>query len=434
MELYGLKKDAWLQVLSAYAGWLMDGYTTIAYALVAVTISTVFFPGTAGIYGLIATFGGLAVEEIARPAGSLFLGNFIGDRTGRKNMLTITIVGFSIFAASKGLLPTYSQAGIIAPVLLYMMLFIEGLFAGAEYGGGTALSMESIPKEKRSPVGAFVQSGYGTGFFIVSFVFAALAGYYGNAYFGIIGWRVLFYTTIIPGILTLIIRYITRETAIFQDMKENGGILKEPAIGMFKKGGRPLIFALMLTGGLLFVNSITFSFYPGLLAMLNKGIPDATVGYYNGYINLFSLFGVWIGGITALIFVGRKRAMLIYTIIFIAITYPTAYFAFHGGAYIDLVAFSIQAFFEAMIFSTLPAFLAETFSKTFRATGVGFAYNGGAILGGFAISIILYTSTLTKSLFIAWTAWFFVAEAIMVVGLLLSAETFKRGGRDMIED
>ncbi|MEM0139118.1 MAG: MFS transporter [Ferroplasma sp.] len=434
MAFYGLKKDAWLQVISAYAGWLMDGYTTIAYALVAVTISTIFFPSNIGIYGLIATFGGLAVEEIARPLGSLSLGNFLGDKIGRKNMLTITIIGFSIFAASKGLLPTYSQVGLIAPILLYVLLFVEGLFAGAEYGGGTALSMESIPKEKRSPLGAFVQSGYGTGFFIVSFVFAALASYYGKAYFDIIGWRVLFYTTMIPGVLTLVIRYITKETNVFKEMKSKDEIEREPALSMFKKGGRPLAIALVLMSGLLFINSITFSFYPALLAILNAGISNTLIGDYNGYINLFSLFGVWIGGIIALIFVGRKRAMLIYAIIFIAIIYPTAYFAFHGSAYTDLVMFSIQAFFEAMIFSTLPAFLAETFSKTFRTTGVGFAYNGGAILGGFAISILLYTSTLTKSLYTAWLLWFFIAGAIMLVGIMLSAETYKRGGTDSIEN
>ncbi len=432
MTFYGLKKSAWLQVLSAYAGWLMDGYTTIAYALVAVTISTVFFPVSSGIYGLIATFGGLAAEEIARPLGSITLGNFLGDRIGRKNMLTATIVGFSVFAASKGLLPTYARAGIIAPLLLYIILFIEGLFAGAEYGGGTALSMESVPKEKRSPLGAFVQSGYGTGFFIVSFVFAGLASFYGKALFETIGWRVLFYTTIIPGILTLMIRYITKETKVFNEMKEKGEIEKEPAVSLFRKGGKTLLFAMILTSGLLFINAITFSFYPTLLAELNKGISDTVIGDYNGYINLVSLFGVWIGGFLALIFTGRKRSMLIYSVIFIVVTYPTAYFAFHGSAFTDLVMFSIQAFFEAMIFSTLPAFLAETFSKTFRTTGIGFAYNGGAILGGFAISIMLFTSTFTKNLFSAWIIWFFIAEAIMVAGLLLSHETFKKGGRDMI--
>ncbi|KJE48719.1 MULTISPECIES: MFS transporter [Acidiplasma] len=434
MAVYGLNKQRWFQVISAYSGWLMDGYTTIAYALVAVTVSTVFFPSTIGIYGLIATFGGLAVEEIARPVGSVALGNFLGDRIGRKNMLTITIVGFSVFAASKGLLPSYKSIGILAPVLLYIILFIEGTFAGAEYGGGTTLSMEDIPAAKRAPIGAFVQSGYGTGFFIVSFVFAALSSYYGKTEFAIIGWRVLFYTTIIPGMLTLIIRYITSETTVFDDMKKNKEVLREPVVGLFKKGGKPLIFALIFTSGLLFINTVTFSFYPALLSILNPAMSNTKVGTYNALINLVSLFGVWIGGITALLIVGRKKSILVYSLIFIILTYPIAFLAFRGGAINDLIAFSVQAFFEAMIFSTLPAFLAESFGKQFRTTGVGFAYNGGAVFGGFAISIVLFFSTFMHSLFAAWTLWLFLAELIMVSGMLLSAETFRHGAPDRIAD
>ena len=432
MTLYGMDRRTWLQVMGGYAGWLMDGYTTIAYALVAVTVSTVFFPASIGIYGLIATFGGLAVAELSRPIGSIILGNFLGDRLGRKSMLTITIVGFSAFSSLKGLLPTYDTIGIAAPIILYLLLFMEGLFAGAEYGGGTALAMESVPADKRSPIGAFVQSGYGTGYFIVSFVFAALFSYYGKNGFAITGWRVLFFTTAVPGLLTVIIRFSTRETQVFSEIKREEHTARQPAVSLIREGGRPLILALILTSGLLFINSITFSFYPTLFILLHSAISGTLIGEYNGYINLVSLFGVWIGGLIGIIIVGRRRSMLLYTMIFIVLTFPFAYLAFHGSAVQDLIIFSAQAFFEAMIFSTLPAFLSETFSTKFRTTGVGFAYNGGGILAGFAISIVLYTSTFTKSLYTAWTVWFFIAEAMMVAGLALSAETYHGRGEDSI--
>ncbi|MGC8608396.1 MAG: MFS transporter [Thermoplasmata archaeon] len=424
-----------MQVISAYAGWLMDGYTTIAYALLAVTIGELFFPSSIGkVYALIATFGGLATETLARPIGAISLGDFLGDRIGRKNMLTITILGFSVFAASKSLLPTFSQAGILSPILLYVILFFEGIFAGAEYGGGTTLSMESIPANKRAPLGAFVQSGYGTGFFIISFVFAAIFGYYGSSAFLVIGWRIVFFTTIIPGILTLIIRLITKETKIFEEMKEKKEVLRVPVLGLIKKGGRPLMFALIFTSGLLFINTITFSYYPTLFVTLHTDMSETVVGYYNGLINLVSLFGVWLGGIFALFMPGRRFSILIYTAIFIIITYPIAYLSFHTSPAMDFVIFSVQAFFEAMIFSTLPAFLAESFGKAFRTTGVGFAYNGGAILGGFGISIMLYTSIITRSLFSAWILWFFIAEALMVIGMVFSRETFRSREVDAITD
>lgn len=224
-----------------------------------------------------------------------------------------------------------------------------------------------------------------------------------------------------------------QRTTIFNDMKNKKEILKEPVGGLIKKGGKPLLFGLIFTSGLLFINSITFSYYPALMGQLHSSLTIPVIDTYNAYINLVSLFGVWIGGFIALLFSGRRKAILIYSLIFIVITYPIAFFAFHGTALVTFIVFSIQAFFEAMIFATLPAFLAESFSKKFRTTGVGFTYNGGAILAGFAISIVLYTSAFTKSLFASWTLWFFIAEAIMVFGMLLSAETFKTGKPDKIE-
>lgn len=410
----------------------MDGYTTIAYALLATVIAPIFFPSTNSLISLIALFGGLAVEALARPIGSVLLGNFLGDRIGRKAMLTTTILGFSVFAGLKGLLPTYGQIGIFAPIILYVILFIEGMFAGAEYGGGTALSMESIPPEKRGPIGAFVQSGFGTGYFIISFVYAGFYSYFGSVDFSTIGWRILFLTTFIPGILTLIIRIMAEETHVFKEMREKNEIVKIPVLHLLRKGGKELIFALLITSGLLFINTATFSFYPTLFQKIHAGISLTTVGDYVGIINLISLFGVWLGGVFALFIVERKKTLLIYSLIFIAITYPIAYFAFNFDPLLTLIMFSIQAFFEAMIFSVLPAFLSETFSKKFRTTGVGFAYNGGAIFGGFAISIILAT-TYYFGLFNSWITWLFLAEIIMVLGIIFSRETYKKGGEDKIE-
>ena len=154
IALMGLTFREMSQVLAAWGGWLIDGYTSIAYLLVAVDMSKIFFPANLGYLALILTLLPVTFGALARSVGSLVLGNFLGDRIGRKTLLTISILGFTLFSASKGLIPSYSEIGIVAPVLLYVILFIEGLFAGAEYGGGAALAMESVPAEKREPVGA----------------------------------------------------------------------------------------------------------------------------------------------------------------------------------------------------------------------------------------------------------------------------------------
>jgi len=430
-----MSKENWLQVIASYAGWLMDGYTTIAYALVAVYISTIFFPTTIGVLGLIATFGGFAVEALARPIGSLVMGNFLGDKIGRRSMLTITILGFSVLAASKGLLPTYASVGIIAPILLYIILFFEGMFAGAEYGGGTALSMESVPKKYRLAIGAFVQSGFGTGYFIIAFVFAAIYGYFGSSGFSDMGWRIVFYTTIIPGLITLVIRLITKETKIFEDMKAKKEIEKIPLKSLIIKGGKPLIFALIFTSGLLFINTATFSFYPSLFLEKFPNISGVTMGSYVALINLVSLFGVWAGGLVGLKILKRKLLTLIYAIVFLILSIPIAIMAFSDGDYTMFIAFSIQAFLEAMIFAAVPTFLSEIFSKKFRTTGVGFAYNGGAIFGGFAISIILSTYAGIKNLMLSWELWLIIASILVIIGIIFIRETYIPGEeKDVIEE
>jgi MFS family permease len=421
MSIYGLNKDQWLAVLAAWLGWLMDGYTTIAYALVAVTISTIFFPSTIGILGLIATFGGFATEALARPIGSLIFGNFIGDKLGRKSMLTLTILGFSVLASSKAILPAYSQVGIFSPIILYIILFFEGMFAGAEYGGGTTLALESIPIERRSFIGSFIQSGFGMGYFIIALVYSFLYSLFGTSSFASIGWRVLFATCIIPGLLTLFIRLITRETPIFNEMKSKGEIVKIPLKDLFKNSYLSVISGLMITSGLLYINTSTFSFYPTV--MLKENISGSLVGLGVAIINLVSLFGVWTGGLLANYIGGRKKPMLIYSLIFIILTYPILYLGLSGSFNVITTVFSVQAFLEAMIFATLPSFLAEQFSKKYRTTGVGFTYNGGAIAGGFAITSILALSTVL-GLLNSWFINILIAGIIMLIGILISKETY----------
>jgi MFS family permease len=295
------------------------------------------------------------------------------------------------------------------------------MFAGAEYGGGTTLALESIPIERRSFIGSFIQSGFGMGYFIIALVYSFLYSLFGTSSFASIGWRVLFATCIIPGLLTLFIRLITRETPIFNEMKSKGEIVKIPLKDLFKNSYLSVISGLMITSGLLYINTSTFSFYPTV--MLKENISGSLVGLGVAIINLVSLFGVWTGGLLANYIGGRKKPMLIYSLIFIILTYPILYLGLSGSFNVITAVFSVQAFLEAMIFATLPSFLAEQFSKKYRTTGVGFTYNGGAIAGGFAITSILALSTVL-GLLNSWFINILIAGIIMLIGILISKETY----------
>jgi MFS family permease len=414
-KFIGFTGNELLQVSAAWGGWILDGYTSIAYLLVFSYISVLIFPEYLGYLALILTLLPVTFGAAARSVGSVVLGNYIGDRKGRKNLLSMSIIGFSVLSAAIGLLPTYSQVGIASPVLLYVLLFFDGIFAGAEYGGGTALSMESVRPEKREQAGAFVQSGYGVGYFLIVFVEIMLLRIMSSSAFASYGWRILMLTAIIPGLITLVIRRMSKETKVFDDMKTQHQIEKSPIRKMFTNR-RNIAFAFMITAGLLFMNTATASFYPviGSVDFLNLG---SGLLYALLVINFVSLLGVWSGGILARNFKDRRRPMLIFAIIF---TIPSALFVIFGytTSIIDFaIVFSIQLFLESLIFSAMPAFLAESFSKKFRSTAIGLIYNGGAIFGGTAI-VLLTAPAHIINIRILWIVEMYIAGIILILGLV----------------
>ncbi len=433
MKVYGLNGQQWIRILAAWSGWLMDGYVSIAYLLMTGYIAVVFFPAHFA-ESLIYTVLGFAVGSIARVVGSLVFGNYFGDRLGRRNMLMVTVVGFSVFSFLIGLLPTYNTAGYLALALLYILLFLIGLFAGAEYGGGTALYAESVPADKRGFVGSFVQSGYGTGYFLVAGVFAILGLFYTTSQFESFGWRIIFFTTIIPGLIAIITRFGAKESAVFTEMVKKQEVERTPIFNMIREQPLPVLFAIFVTTGLLFINSGTFGFYPILMSPEINNIAATTSGSILVVVNLISLLGVWFGGFLSTKIPGRRLAMLIYSVIFLIALYPLTMYGVSTNSSVLYFAFSLQAFLEAMIFSTLPAFLAEKFSKRYRTTAVGFTYNAGGIVGGFTPTLILLFSS-GYGLMNSWFLNMALANILLIVGLALSVETWSRNKtRDVITE
>lgn len=425
--------SAAFQVLSAFSGWLMDGYVSIGYVIVAPILASIFFPSTfSHTYALLLIFLGLVVGAIARFIGSIILGNFLGDKLGRRKMLVYSIMGFSVSSFFIGFLPVYSQVSYLAPVLLYFILFIVGLFAGAEYSGGATLSMEAVPQKARLPVGAFVQSGYGVGFFIMLLVLAYLKSVFGIAQYDDLVWRVMFFTTIIPGIVALIIRLFTTESEVFVDMSEKNEIENVPAKGILKQIDSTVASFILLTG-LLLLNNVTLSFYPTFLGDLYASLANSPlIDDYNAEINLISLVGVWIGGIVAYFIFRRKLTLGVYSVIFIVILYPIYLLTTSNTLFLTLAAFSAIAFVEAAIFSSIPAYLAEIFSKSHRTTAMGTIYNGAAIPASFGISAIYFISSFhSLSMSTAWFLIMVVGSILLILGIVLSSET-GIGGKDPI--
>src|SRR3712207_2426140 len=166
-------------VLSSYLGSVIEYYDFLLYATAsAVVFSQVFFSNLDPLVGTVASFGTLATGYIARPLGGIVFGHF-GDRIGRKKMLIISMVLMGVGSTLIGLLPTYAQIGVWAPILLVFLRVVQGFAVGGEWGGAVLMSAEHA-SSRRGLWASFTNAGAPSGVVLSTLVLAASAGLTGE--------------------------------------------------------------------------------------------------------------------------------------------------------------------------------------------------------------------------------------------------------------
>lgn len=146
-------------VISGFISTFIEWYEFLVYGIVAALVfKQLFFPALDPNVGTLVTLSTFAVGFIARPIGGIIFGHF-GDRMGRKQMLIVTLLIMAVATTAIGLLPTYDQIGIWAPVLLVFLRFLQGISIGGEWGGVALLLMEQSSKERRGFNGSWAQIG-----------------------------------------------------------------------------------------------------------------------------------------------------------------------------------------------------------------------------------------------------------------------------------
>ena len=216
-----------LVVVAASLGTVFEWYDFFLYGSLAVFFSALFFPPgneTAAFLASLATFGaGFAV----RPFGALVFGA-LGDRIGRKRSFLITMVIMGLATLMVGMLPTYAQAGMWAPILLVTLRLAQGLAVGGEYGGAATYVAEHAPPGHRSYATSWLQTTGTIGFLLSLVVILACRVAVGDEAFREWGWRIPFLTSILLLAVSLYIRLRLEESPIFEQMKSEGRISSAP--------------------------------------------------------------------------------------------------------------------------------------------------------------------------------------------------------------
>jgi MFS family permease len=222
---------------AAASGWIgsaLEYYDFFIYATAASLIfPQLFFPSGNPTIAIVASLATYGVGYIARPIGAFVLGHW-GDTHGRKTVLLLCmfLMGFSTMAV--GVLPTYQQVGMLAPVLLVILRLIQGFAVAGEISGASSMILEHAPFGRRGYYASFTLQGVQAGQILAAAVFLPLAHYMPKETFDAWGWRIPFLLSIVVIIAGYIIRRAVDETPAFAEEGEHGELPKSPIIDAFR--------------------------------------------------------------------------------------------------------------------------------------------------------------------------------------------------------
>ena len=225
-------RDIRVVIGAAAAGTVFEWYDFYIYGSLLSVIASQFFGGVNETAAYIFTLLGFGAGFVARPFGALVFGR-IGDRLGRKRafLITIAIMGAATFAI--GLLPTYQQAGIIAPVLLITMRLLQGFAVGGEYGGAVIYVAEHAPRNRRGLYTGWLQTTASAGLIAALLVVLGTRRLLGEEAFIEWGWRVPFLLSLGLLAISLWVRMRLRESPVFEKIRAAGGVSKAPLTESF---------------------------------------------------------------------------------------------------------------------------------------------------------------------------------------------------------
>ncbi|WLP92826.1 MULTISPECIES: MFS transporter [Gordonia] len=384
-------------VVASMVGTSIEFFDFYIYATAAVLVfPTLFFPAGDDTAALLSSFATFGLAFVARPIGSILFGHF-GDRVGRKATLVGSLLTMGIATFVIGLLPTFDSVGYLAPALLALMRFCQGLGLGGEWSGAALLATETAEKGKRAWAAMWPQLGAPIGFFFANGTFLLLMvgldfdakNAATNHAFLTWGWRVPFLASAIMVIVGLYVRLKLTETPVFARAVEEGKKVKAPVAEVVKTSWRPLIagtFIMLATYTLFYiVTTWTVSYGTGKVADATG--PKLSISYVD-FLTLqlvavlFFALCVPIAGWLADRY-GRRSVLLV-------ITTAIVIFGLCFGWLLNpsSVTQGSMLFFlilgmglMGLTFGPMSAILPELFPTNVRYTGSGIAYNVSSILG-----------------------------------------------------
>lgn len=431
----------WQVIIASSVGTVIEWYDFYIFGSLSAIISLSFFPKNDPTAAFLSTLAAFGAGFIARPFGGVIFGR-LGDRIGRKYtfLLTLLLMGGSTFAIA--FIPSYSQIGLVAPAILFLLRIIQGLALGGEYGGAATYVAEYAPDAHRGKYTSYIQTTATLGFFVSIIVVLVCQNIIGAEDFKEWGWRIPFALSGILVIVSYFIRRNMQESPLFSKLKAEGRLSQNPLKEAFASKENRRLMLIAMFGAIVGQGVVwhTGQFYAQIF--INKILQVDFVT-----TNLVIAASLVVGTPLFVVFgslsdrVGRKVIMLGGMALAAIFYYPLfSWMSDIVGKEGTMVNGVVQltnwgkielAFiccllvtFAAMAYGPIAAFLVELFPTKIRYTSLSIPYHlANGVFGGCAPFVATWLGAVTHSNFAGIFYPITLAAITVIVGIIYLPET-----------
>ncbi len=373
-------------LFAALMGTAVEFYDFFIYATAAALVfGPLFFPTQSAAAQTFLAFASFGLAFLARPLGGIVFGHF-GDRVGRKSTLIASLLTMGLSTFAIALLPTYATAGWIAPALLCLLRFGQGLGLGGEWGGAALLTAEHAPPGWEGRFVSIMQLGSPIGFFAANGVFLLLGFCLTDAQFMAWGWRIPFVASAVLVLLGLYIRLKIEETPQFSASQAHDDLVRVPIAEI---ATRHLWQVVAGAAGVVSTFAVFYlaTSFALALAVGSLGYARETFLTLQLIANCFYVMGILIAGAVA-DRIGSRMVLIGGAVATIATGFIFEAGLRSGSAVLACATLSVAMFVLGFNNAPLGSWLATLFPVRSRYTGVSLAFNLGGILGGAVVPLI----------------------------------------------
>lgn len=410
-------------VVASFIGTAIEWYDFFLYGTAAALVfNQLFFPTLDPLSGTMAAFATYAVGFFARPIGGVIFGHF-GDRVGRKSMLVLTLVMMGVATCLVGVLPTYQQAGILAPILLVALRFVQGLAVGGEWGGAVLMVAEHSDNRRRGFHASWVQAGVPVGLLLANAVFSLFTLLPESSFLSW-GWRVPFLLGVVLTAFGYFVRLRVLESPLFTQARVEKPASRLPIVEVLRHHLRSVFLSM---GARLAENVFFYIFTVWVLSYATQQLGMARSTLLNGVLvgSVVQLVAIPLFGALS-DRVGRKPVYVGGALFLLLFAFPFFQLVATKNTTLVWVAICLGMVGHAAMYGPQAAFFSELFGTRTRYTGASLGYQLAAPFAG-GIAPLVASALLSWSGNQTWpVAVYLIAMALATIGCVLSARETNR--------